>query len=44
MQKIKIEVVKTKNERVMLLWKCAVYNSKKQNLSKSKKLADYLVA
>ena len=30
----------TKNER-MLLSKCAVYDSKKSNLSNSKKLVDY---
>ena len=34
-------IVKTKNGRIMLLSKCAVVIVKNQNLSKSKKLADY---
>ena len=38
------KVAKTKNGRIMLLSKCAVSNVKTQDLSKSKKLVDYLVA
>ena len=34
-------VVRTKNSRITLLSKCAVCDSKNQNLSKSKKLVDY---
>ena len=35
------KVARTKNGRIMLLSKCAVCDTKKQNLSKSKKLVDY---
>ena len=35
------KVVKTENGRMMLLSKCAMCNSKKLNLLKSKKLKDY---
>ena len=38
------KVAKTKNGRIMLLSKSAVSNVKTQDLSKSKKLVDYLVA
>ena len=37
-----VEVVKTKNGRIMLLSKCSVCNSKKnRNFLKNKKLQDY---
>ena len=35
------KVARTKNERIMLLSKYAMYDSKKSNLSNSKKLVDY---
>ena len=35
------KVVKTKNGRIMFLSYCIVCDSKKQDLSKSKKLVDY---
>ena len=35
------KVPTTKNGRIMLLSKCAVCDSKKRNLSKSKKLVSY---
>ena len=36
-----LKIVSTKNGRIMLLSKCVMCDSKKQNLSKSKQLADY---
>ena len=36
-----LKVARTKNERIMLLSKCAVRVSKNQNLSNSKKLGNY---
>ena len=36
-----LKFARTKNGRIMLLSKCAVCDSKKSNLSNSKKLVDY---
>ena len=38
------KILKTKNERIMLLSKCAVCGIKNWSLSKSKKLVNYQVA
>ena len=35
------KVVKTKNGKIMLLAKCAVYNSKKSKFNKEQELGDY---
>ena len=44
MQKVKIQNLQgQKNGRIMLFSKCAVRDSKNQNLSNSKKLVDYEV-
>ena len=36
------EVVKTKNERIILLSKCAVYNSKKSRFIKKQEASEFL--
>ena len=37
------KVPRTKNKKIMLLWKYTVCDSKNQNVSKSKKIVDYTV-